>query len=45
MASLQLGNTNAMAFSPDGSLLALGGDDGALLLLEWPAVKQRFSLA
>ena len=45
MASLEVGNTNAMAFSPDGSLLALGGDDGVLLLHEWPAMKQRFSLA
>ncbi len=33
-----------LAFSGDGRLLALGGEDGSLTVLDWPTLRTRASL-
>lgn len=38
-------DVKAMAFSADGAHLALGAEDGTLLVLEWPGMKPKLSLA
>ncbi|KAK9814839.1 hypothetical protein WJX72_012445 [[Myrmecia] bisecta] len=39
-----LGMVKCMTFSQDGRLLALGGEDGSLQVLDWPSVRTRIDL-
>ena len=39
-----LGMVKCLAFSGSGRLLALGGDDGSLTVLDWPALRVRAEL-
>lgn len=39
-----LGMVKCLAFSGSGRLLALGGDDGSLTVLDWPALRVRTDL-
>ena len=39
-----LGMVKCMAFSRSGRLLALGGDDGSLTVLDWPTLRVRAEL-
>ena len=39
-----VGMVKCLAFSGSGRLLALGGDDGSLTVLDWPALRVRAEL-
>lgn len=39
-----LGMVKCLAFSTNGRLLALGGDDGAITVLDWPSLHARADL-
>ncbi|KAK9832796.1 hypothetical protein WJX81_001956 [Elliptochloris bilobata] len=39
-----LGMVKCLAFSGSGRLLALGGDDGTLVVLDWPSLRTRAAL-
>jgi WD40 repeat protein len=40
----KLGSVKCMVFSSDGRLLALGGEDGSIQVLEWPSLTKRADL-
>ncbi|KAG2499356.1 hypothetical protein HYH03_002931 [Edaphochlamys debaryana] len=43
--AIKIPDVKAMAFHPSGELLALGGDDGSLVVYEWPSLKVKLDLS
>lgn len=44
-ATQGIGPIKGMSFSSDGRFLALGGEDGAIEVLEWPSMKRKLRCA